>query len=84
MSVKGNDESKIVARYVDGTYFDVKQISRKDGYGKERRTKSSSYGVFHAKHSLKQGFKNVDDAIAFAVAIFPTYNKKRRTFSNPK
>lgn len=84
MAVNKRDDSKIVARYVEGTYFDVKQVLKKEGYGKKRRVISSSFGVFHTKHSLKQGFKTVDDAIAFAVAIFPTYNKKRRKFIEPK
>jgi len=84
MAVKKREESKVVARYVEGTYFDVKQVLKKEGYGKARSVKNSSFGVFHTKHSLKQGFKSIDDAIAFAVAIFPTYNKKRRSFREPK
>lgn len=78
------NKSKIVRRYVGDTYFDVRMTFVHTGEGRKRKVESTSYAVFHTKHSLKGGFKCADDAEKFAIAIFPSYNNKRRSFREPK
>ena len=83
MSVKRKDESKTVRKYVSDTYFDIKMIFKHQGEGKKRKVESTSYGVYHSKRQLKGGFKTADDAELFAIAIFPSYNKKTHKFREP-
>jgi len=77
------ERGKIIARYVGETYFDVHHVPTYKGEGKARRMETSTIALYHGKHLLEKGFKNVEDATAFAVAIFPSYNKKRKTFKKP-
>ena len=80
MAVKNSDESKVVAKNVNLTNFDVRIVHKHEGNGKKRRVVSSSYGIFSAKKNVKGGFKNPELAIDFINENIGNYNKKSRVF----
>ena len=80
MSVKRNDESKVVEKNVNGTNLDVRIIFKHKGEGRKRCVESSTYGIFCTKHNVKDGFKNSDLAIAFLIENIRKYDKKKKKF----
>jgi len=82
MAVKKVERGKVVKEKVGNTYFDVHYVPTFEGFGKKRKTKTSTFAVFHTKHNLKSGFKNADEAERYAIAIFPSYNKKKHDFKD--
>ena len=81
MAVKKRDESKVVVQRAAGTYLDVKIVHHHEGYGRQRRVKSSEYGIFHYKHRVtKEKFNKPELAVAFIEENFHKYDKKNKTF----
>jgi hypothetical protein len=81
MAVKKTENGKIIDRYTGGTFFDVREVPKFEGLGRKRRVVSSEICLFHAKHKLKSGFKNIAEARNFAVENLSKYNKKKHQFA---
>jgi hypothetical protein len=80
MSVKRNDESTVVIKNVNNTNLDIRMVFKHKGEGKKRSVESSTYGIFSTKNNVKDGFKNVNLAIAFLTENIGKYDKKRKKF----
>jgi len=81
MGVTKRPESKVVVQRAAGTYLDVKIVHTHEGYGKQRKVKSSEYGIFHYKHRVtKEAFKKPELAVAFIEENFHKYDKKNKKF----
>ena len=85
MAVKKKEHGKVVVPSVLGTFFSIKQISEKTGYGKARKVTTSSYALCNHKKILYEGFKNVEQAIRYATLVIEggTYYPKKNTFTQP-
>jgi len=77
MAVKKRELGKIIQRY---EFLDVRDVPTYEGYGKKRRVKTSTIAIFHAKHKIKDGFKNPLLAMNFIQDNFNKYDKKNRVF----
>lgn len=81
MGVKTKDDSKVVIKNAGNTYLDVRIVHKKDGYGKDRKTKKSFYDVFHSKHRVTiEEFNKPELGVEFIEKYFPKYNKKEKKF----
>jgi len=81
MSVKKRDDSKVVIQRAAGTYLDVRIVHHKEGYGRNRRTVKSEYGIFHSKHRVtKDKFNKPELAVAFIAENFNKYDRKHKKF----
>lgn len=81
MAVRKRDESKVVVKLAANTYLDVRIVHKYEGMGKERKTKSSKYGIFHSKiRVLKDDFNTADLAVAYISENFAKYDKKLKVF----
>jgi len=81
MAVKKRKLGKIVGKY---EFFDIRVVEKYEGHGVKKKLTGSSLGVYHAKTLLKDGFKNTQEALQFAIAITPTYEKKGRKYKETK
>lgn len=78
--VKKASPGKIIDRQTGGTFFDVRQVSKHEGHGKERKLVKTEICLFHAKHRVKSGFKNKNEAQLFALENAHKYDKKHHKF----
>ncbi len=84
MSVKKTSPGKIIDSQTGGTFFDIRQVSKYEGYEKERKLVKTEILIFHAKHRVKgqpeKGFKNKDLATLFILEHAHKYDKKYHKF----
>ena len=78
MAVKKTEKGKVLCDY---GIFKIRQIPTwKDaGNGKKIMT-SSTIGIFHSKHKVKDGFKNKEAAMLFIDEKQGSYNKATHKF----
>ena len=82
MGVRKRPESKVVIQMAAGTYLDVRIVHTHEGYGRQRRVKTSEYGIFHSKKRvLKEGFNKPELAVDYIMENFHKYDKKHKKFN---
>jgi hypothetical protein len=81
MAVRKKDESKVVVKLAAGTYLDVRKVLKHEGMGKQRKVKSTEYGIFHYKHRVSnEKYNSPEKAVAFIAENFAKYDKKSKSF----
>lgn len=81
MGVKKNEIGKVLTTH-EG--FTIRQVPTYEGYGKDRKMKTSTIAIFVVKKKVIDGFSNPKSAIEFIDENLKYYSKADKKFNIPE
>lgn len=63
MAIKKHNRGKVIGTL---SHFTIRHMPEFEGYGKKRKEKTSTIGIFKGKVLVEKGFKNCQEALGYA------------------